>query len=648
MKKKLLVFLLVIVLALGVLGLNAFAGTENQTATPVATAMWTADGSVNVNGTAAETNWMFDSWIKGSAGAPQGSFAKLWNGTDLYFAVKTDGATSLKATLNTHVINVTLGATPVADVSGVTVKQSGNILEMKVPFASIGFAMHGYTQKMPVVMELTNGSGTSKFDGKLTFDGQHVANENVSQATFYISTYNFHNAKYGYSSGSGDTAKNPTTGVTLKDAITLAQQTGQVGAKTETVNGESVYHLWNKYQSGKANYMVQYSRVLVNGLGNPATLAGAAVLDFDVKIADLPEVKNPKSSAVCSNTYQTTGFGVAFSRVDNKEELAVSIANKTGSGLVLYVKTANNATYDEVVLNRQPSDETMHMSVRYGKNTSVTVLIDGVQVYHNPQVGDTTNGYFGANHVMFTLWNPAYDNGNTNAIISSSYVPTSSAYNGDVYVSNVKLTTLNEGNLLEDLTFDAIKGTNSDPNNVSSDLVLPTKLEDPNGKFSSNIKWTSSPAGIISATGKVTPPQEMTEVVLTATVEGTNPAITKSFNLIMSMPPIDAWKADSVTLDGNVDEYYDFARGAVLTAEAGKPSGSVGVRWTKDTLYVGAKYENSEILALQIGSKIVIADLVNKTVTDDQGAAITGASVSVGTGTCELALPLSYLNIQVK
>ena len=366
MKRKLLVVLLAAVLVLGALGLNAFADTEQSTTSPVATAMWTADNSVTVNGTATETNWMFDSWIRGAAGTPKGSFAKLWNGKDLYFAVKTDGATSLKATLNTLVINVTLGATPAADVSGVTVKQSGNILEMKVPFASIGFAMHGYTQKMPMALELKNNAGTSKVDGELTFNGQHVANEIVSQATYEINTYNFHNAKYGYSSGSGDNAKNPTTGVTLRNAITLAQQTGQVGAKTETVNGESVYHLWNKYQAGKQNHMVQYSRVSVKGLGNPATLSGAAVLDFDVKIADLPEVNRPTSSAVCSNTYQTTGLGVAFSRVNDKEELAVSIANKTGVGLTLYVKTTSGATYDEVVLNRQPSDDTMHMSVRYG------------------------------------------------------------------------------------------------------------------------------------------------------------------------------------------------------------------------------------------------------------------------------------------
>ena len=209
MKKKVLIISLVAALVLGVLGLNAMAETEQKTAKPVATALWTDDGSVTVNGTANEANWIFDSWIRGTSGTPKGSVAKLWNGTDLYLAVKTDGATSLKATLNTHVINVTLGATPVADVSGVTVKQSGNILEMKVPFASIGFAMHSYTQKMPMVMELTNGAGTSKFDGELTFNGQHVANENVSQAVFSNGTYNTYRAKFGYTSGSGNTAKTP-------------------------------------------------------------------------------------------------------------------------------------------------------------------------------------------------------------------------------------------------------------------------------------------------------------------------------------------------------------------------------------------------------------------------------------------------------
>ena len=645
MKKKLLVFLLVAAVVLGALGLNAFAGTEQQTTeAPVATALWTADGSVTVNGTASEANWMFDSWIRGASGAPDGKFAKLWNGTDLYFAVKTDGATSLKATLNTKVINVTLGSTASADVEGVVVKQSGNILEMKVPFASIGFAMHGYTQEMPMVMELTKGSGTSKFDGKLSFEGQHVANEVVADAVYSINTYDFHAAKYGYTSGSGQSAKNPTTNTTLQDALTKAQASGQVGAQTETIDGESVYHLWNKYQSGKINHMVQYSRVSVKGLGNPATLAGATMLDFDVVLADLPEVKYPTWSDVCSSTYQTTGFGVAFSRTNKSEEVAISIANKPNVGLVMYVQK-NGSSYDEVALNRQISDKAMHMSIRYGKNRSMDVLIDGVLVYHNDQLPTNDNGFFGGNEVYFTLWNPAYSNSNTNSIISSSYIPLNNGYNSDVFVSNVKLCTVNEGNELEELTFDKIKGENTDAANVTENLVLPSKLEDPNGKYSAELVWSSEPAGLISATGEITAPEQTTDVVLTATVKNTSPAITKSYNLTMTVPPVDAWLADSVTVDGNVEEYYNFTRGYTFAPEAGKPSGAVAARWDKNNLYIGAKYENANVLGLQIGGKVFLIDLQNKAVTDEDGTAISGVTLAVGNGTAELALPLSKVGL---
>ena len=267
MKKKVLIISLVAALVLGVLGLNAMAETEQNTAKPVATALWTADGSVTVNGTANEANWIFDSWIRGEAGAPEGSVAKLWNGTDLYFAVKTDGATSLKATLNTHVINVTLGATPSADLAGVTVKQSGNILEMKVPFASIGFAMHGYTQKMPMVLELTGGTGTSKFDGSLTFGGEFVTNITGLKPGYDNFVGNSGASyRYGYTVASGFDYKNPSTGVTAGQATTQAQASGQIGARTETVDGVSVYHLWNKYQAGKQNYMVALSKVYTTGV----------------------------------------------------------------------------------------------------------------------------------------------------------------------------------------------------------------------------------------------------------------------------------------------------------------------------------------------------------------------------------------------
>ena len=644
MKKKLLVFLLVAALALGALGLQAIAGTE-QTATPVATALWTASNSVTVDGAADEANWMFDSWIKGASGTPAGRFAKLWNGTDLYLAVKTDGATSLKATLNGKPINVTLGDNPTADMTGVTVKQSGNILEMKVPFASIGFAMYAYTQEMDLKLELNNSTGASTFDGKLTFNGEYKSSATGGDPSNGI--YSAHYAKFGYTQKVGSDYKNPTSGALLSEAVDLAIATGQIGA----TSSDGVYHLWNKYQEGKTNYMIQYSRVVAQGLGKLTDLTRGAVLDFDVKIADLAECKDPTKSSVVNNQYQTAGFGVAMCKTKSSsagvyEQVAVSIANVTNKGLVLYVKTGKTA-YDSVVLNRQVSEDTMHMSVRYGADESLSVFIDDVQVYYNPQLPQVSNGFFGTNQVMFNLWNPAYSANNTNAIIGSDYIPISSDYNSDITVSNVKLGTLNEGDLLESLTFDAIKGENSDPSAVSGNLNLPKVLQDSQQKITTNLTWTSTPAGYINTdTGKVTLPKKLTDVVLTATVAGTNPAITKSFNLTLAMPPVDAWKADSVAVDGNLEEYHNFTRGYALTAEAGKPSGAIAARWTEDTLYLGAQFANTNHLLMRFNETVVIGDLVNKTVTLADGTTpMPGASIAVGEGTAELSLPMSSLGL---
>ena len=641
MKKKLLVLVLAAVLALGVLGLNAFADSEQtQTATPVATALWTADSSVTVDGSATEANWNFDSRIKGAAGNT--TFAKLWNGTDLYFAVKTGGATALKATLNGTVINVTLGESATADKAGVVVKQSGNILEMKVPFASIGFGMHGYSQEMDMAFELTGASGTSSFTGKLTFGGQHVSNSTAGATVHNIVSDSY--AKFGYTQVVGSDKKNyknPTTGVALGEAVELAKSTGQIGAQAATVDGVDGYRIWNKYQAGKTNCMIQYSGIRFTGMGTLANLSGATVVDFDVKIADLPEVKDPRSSAIVNNQYMTTGFGVVIARANSTEELAVSIANVTGKGLVLYVKVGKS-TYESVQLNRQLGD-TMHLSVRYGKDRSVTVLVDDVKVYYNPQIPETTNAMTSVNNIFFVMCHPSYDSDNTEDIIGSDYVPLSSAYDADVFLSNVKLSTTNEGDVLEELTFDDIKGVNSDPSSVSGDLNLPTTLQDPNGKFTTELVWSSSPAGYISATGKVTPPEKLTEVVLTATVKGTDPAITKNFNLTVSMPPMDAWKADSVTMDGDVSEYHNFTRG--YTFPAGAVTGAIGARWDDTKLYIGVRHENAEFFAMQAAGKIFIADLANKTVTNDEGAAIDGAAIATGSGTAEIALPLSLLGI---
>ena len=635
MKKKLLVLLLATVIVLGVLGLNASADPEQATAVPVATALWAADNSVTVDGTATEANWLFDSQIKGSSGNT--TFAKLWNGTDLYLAVKVGSAATLKTTLHGTTINVTLGSAPVADVSGVVVKQSGNMLEMKVPFSSIGFGMHGYSQQMDMTLELDS----SRFEGKLTFVGQFVktiTGGEVSHGNFPTTSSVV--KRYGYTQQQGSDYVNPDTGLSATNAPNNALATGQIGA---VANTDGTYHFWNKYQTGKQNYMVAYSQVKVRNTTEISALTGAAVLDLDLKIADLPECNDPSQDYATFPKYMIAGFGVGIGRVNGSEELTVAIGNKTGVGLVLYVMTGDGA-YESVTLNRQVSDETMHMSIRYGKNNTVAVWIDDVQVYYNASIA-LSSAVLGTNMVYLGLWNPSYKAGNTDAIIGSNYVPKSNAYDSDVYVSNVTLCTLNEGDLFDNLTFDAIKGENSDPSSVSGNLNLPAKLE--NAKFTTNLVWTSEPAGYISATGVVTPPEALTDVVLTATVAGTNPAISKSFNLTLAMPPVDAWKADSVTVDGDLSEYYNFARGYALTAEAGKPSGKVAARWTKDNLYIGAEYANAKVLALQIGGKILIADLVNKTLTDDQDAAISGANLAVGSSTAELSLPLSMFDLQI-
>ena len=645
MKKKILVISLVVALALGVLGLNAFAETEQSGgATPVATALWT-NGTVTVDGAANEAAWMFDSWIRGASGAPDGSFGKLWSGTDLYLAIKTDGATSLKATLNTKVINVTLGGTATADVSGVVVKQSGNILEMKVPFASIGFAMHGYAQQMPMALELTNGSGTSKFDGKLTFGGEFITNVTGFQGAHdnFVGSASVV-ARYGYTVASGSDHANATTGVTAGQALTRAQASGQIGAQTETVNGETVYHLWNKYQSGKQNYMVANSKMYTTGVSQLTSGTGTTALDFDVVLADLPECGDPYVDYVTFTRYMTAGFGVGFSRVNGSEEVVVSIANKKNVGLVMYVQKPGTAVFDTVVLNRQLSDKTMHMSIRYGKDLSLSVLIDDVQVYYNPNMGQTSSSIIAPGMISFELWNPSYKAGNTNSIISSNYVPTGSDYNSDVYVSNVKVGTFNEGDLLADLTFDDIKGENADAANITGNLNLPTKLTDPKGRFAADLVWSSAP-NYISATGELTAPEKTTDVVLTATVVGTTPAITKSFDLTLTVPPVDAWFADSVTADGDVSEYNDFTRGYTFAPNGSDPAGSVAARWTKDMLYIGARYTNTNLLAFQIGQKIFVVDPANKTVVDGDGAAVSGATVAVGSGTAELALPMSALGL---
>lgn len=82
------------------------------------------------------------------------------------------------------------------------------------------------------------------------------------------------------------------------------------------------------------------------------------------------------------------------------------------------------------------------------------------------------------------------------------------------------------------LTWDMIRGENTDQTAVRTDLKLPTQ-----GMYGTTISWSGTPSGIIDTNGKVTRPTGDTRVTLTATVGYGNASATKTFSLTVIGKP---------------------------------------------------------------------------------------------------------------
>jgi hypothetical protein len=134
------------------------------------------------------------------------------------------------------------------------------------------------------------------------------------------------------------------------------------------------------------------------------------------------------------------------------------------------------------------------------------------------------------------------------------------------------------------LTWDSIKGENSAPNNITTDLVNPLPTAGTNGTV---ISWSADPAKWINTTtGEVTRPtsvQGNQTVSLTATIIKGAVSAAKSFTLTIIAEPaatytltITASTGGSITTDNS----GNYTAGTVITITATAASGYSFNRWT--------------------------------------------------------------------
>lgn len=388
----------------------------------------------------------------------------------------------------------------------------------------------------------------------------------------------------------------PGTGSTL-----LAMSTNAQTPTNFTANG-GAYTYDNSVKSGDG-VLQTYNRP--NNISHSGDMLLTQTLKIEALPVSVPTISTP-ASAVSST-------GLCFFMTERSGAYNITMLasiHNTAGGLVLYL--ADGSTTDTkgtaVALNRRVG-QTFTLGTQWNRDESVDVYVDGIYLTTVENVTRTFTA-IGGSQVVYKYGNLA---GIAKFTISDIVV-----YKG-VPTSLAEEAALNLGDLSA----------------VTGDLTLPTSF---NSAYlgAQNIVWSSSDANVISAAGKVTRPDEDTQVTLTAvTADG---AALGSFTAnVVALKPIA--QSDVILA------YHTAAPNAIVwnyvNGFAGAIYGGMNAYWDQNNLYIGVMYENAHTLSVYAGSKTATVDLVNKVVSG-----IAGASVAAANNTAVVTLPLQQLAME--
>ena len=413
-----------------------------------------------IDGSAADEGWNLNIQV-----ADTGRFGVQWDMEKLYLAAETGGAV-LKVTLNGEQI----------DLTGAAI---GTVTEIAVSLADIGIAVKDYAAQFDAKVEM----GEAVWEGTIT----------LSSNDWFITD--------------GD-------GETRIPVFVSSTSSGGTDAATENQGVESVengYHYYDLYDRDGSNPTnIRSSVVFGNANGDDVFAAyndmtAANYVEFDFCAKNMP-VYSMGEAAGWDYLYACYGFMWYLTRAEDAgrqaDTASMGIFN-SAKGLVFVVNGAEPKTYE---LGKQIGDQ-FRVGTRMETDNSLTLFVDGVRIANFSNVVKKQMGT-GSNILRMLIYR-------------SGTAAASKNDNIDIYVTNIAMGKSYGDTLLDSLTFDTIKGENTNQHGVDKDLELAETLTNPQFTTGPSIEWSSSdPAVIDPDTGKVTQPENGKLVTLTATADG--------------------------------------------------------------------------------------------------------------------------------
>jgi len=417
------------------------AATVSQIATAFTSESITLDGSIKENG------WAMGNKIL-SGNTAIGKFGVQWDASNLYLAVDTQGNT-----LGSIVINgKTIG------LSSSNSTSSGDITEIKLALADLGITVTDYGVNIPASISLGDGKWEGSF--KLTsIDWASTDNEaHRIGATAGVAQFTDPDPKYiGY---------------------------------TQTPEGWNLYNLYNfdgeNPSAGRIYTIPNIGAFRDEALANRSN---STFIEFDLRIDSMPQLTIPEATGWNSIT---ACYGLSWYVCDRRDDngfaniICLGVFN-TEDGLSMAVMTTN-AT-EVFPLNRQVG-QTVRIGTAWTPEGNLILFIDGEKlavVEH----AERNFSAVGDRLMSISLYRKGQAQTRSDSI--------------DIHIDNLAIGNYLGESIADSLTFDVIKGSNTDRYDITSNLVLPASFT--NGQLTaSGLTWESSDPDVISNTGVVTKP----------------------------------------------------------------------------------------------------------------------------------------------
>ncbi len=221
-------------------------------------------------------------------------------------------------------------------------------------------------------------------------------------------------------------------------------------------------------------------------------------------------------------------------------------------------------------------------------------------------------------------------------------------------VSNLNLIAGTVTSVLDEITIGAmIYGV--DLTAVQGDITLAETFESPY-MGSVPVTWASSNESVITTDGKVTNPEDDSQipVTLTATARGkelfqvevTVVAKPKDANIPVEPSPstvTTGFSAEAIRIDGRISEEGWALTTRILNSD-NYAVGKFGAQWNADTLYLAFKADSAEVLLLELNDKTLEIALDSlQTSGDFEPVAIAKAGAYL-----ELAISLADLGVEIQ